>query len=435
MNYLPRGFGADAYSIDNQGIAHSQVYGSLARMKTLLDVPVEQVTEAEARAYQDYVDNYSRYWRQFFDPIAVRLNDTEDGSLELTTFILPLIDNSIYNQLRESVMHHEDQQALVVPQVEPSPVTQFSVNLRDEAWQQIAANFADLFQRYGGASPALLDDLGPGIHLAVFDADPVIALGSGDVLGAFGGDVLRAGGNQMFMIPAILSVLTRPCSVLVETKDPQRTASYLRQAASAWMSRSARQDNDFHVSFYQVDDRDAWVWSTDVVGIIKLRFGVQVTGRYLVIRNIPWSTEDRVVRAAEAPLNGAWLTVAPTAGRLQLPGLFASTADQERRAAIASLGRLYPLLLSGDADLGSAGQRHQQLFGFRPLHPPRGQWEWRDFQLASSVYGSASRQRQPGFDPQQPFGLMQTMESLTLSMQFEDAGLRSQITWKLRKGE
>jgi hypothetical protein len=49
------------------------------------------------------------------------------------------------------------------------------------------------------------------------------------------------------------------------------------------------------------------------------------------------------------------------------------------------------------------------------------------------VYGSAWRQRQPGFDPARPFGLMQSIESMQLNMQFEDAGLRSKIRWKLRE--
>ena len=270
-------------------------------LKTLQEVPVERVTPAEADSYKQYVDNYARYWRRFFDPIAVRLDDAPDGSLELTTFILPLIDNSIYNRLRESLLRREDQQPLVIPRVEPAPVLQFSANLRDEFWQKVVMDFSEFFQRYGGASPALLDDLGPSAHLAVFDADPVIALGSGDVMGAFGGNTLRAGGNEMLMLPVALSLLTRPCTILVETRDPERTARFLRQAAHGWTARPDRR-NDFQASFYQVDDRDSWVWSMSIVGLIKLRFGVEVKDRYLVIRNIPWSVQDRVVGTDRVPL-------------------------------------------------------------------------------------------------------------------------------------
>ena len=55
----------------------------------------------------------------------------------------------------------------------------------------------------------MMDDLGPAVHLAVFDADPVIALGSGDVMGAFGGSMMGTG-SDMLMASAALSLLTRP---------------------------------------------------------------------------------------------------------------------------------------------------------------------------------------------------------------------------------
>jgi hypothetical protein len=302
-----------------------------------------------------------------------------------------------------------------------------------EFWQETAGSFSDFFRRFGGASPALLDDLGPALHLAVFDADPVIALGSGDAMGAFGGNTLRGGGDMLFLAPA-LSLLTRPCTILIETRDPEQTARYLRQAANVWTAGTDRGSDDFRVSFYQVDGRDSWVWTMNFAGVIKLRFGVEVADRYLVIRNIPWSVQDRVVRTDTAALNTAGLSVWPAACQLELPGLFASAADQERRAAMSAAGRLVPLILSGAADIGSAEQRHGQLFGFRPLHPPVGQWIWQDGNLTSSVYGSAWRQRQPAFDPERPFGLMQSVESMQLNMQFEDAGLRSIIRWKLREG-
>ena len=429
LDYLPENFPEDEYSFDELGFVHSKSYGPLPGMKTLPEVPVDQVTPAEAEAYRLYVANYSRFWRQFFDPIAIRLDDTAEGELQLSTFILPLVDSSIYNQLRTFLMTSEDDKPLSIPSLKPTPVLQFSTNLRDEAWQQVARNFAGLFRRFGGASPALLDDLGPGAHLAVFDADPVIALGSGDVMGAFGGNILR-GGDEMLMLPVALSMLTRPCTILIETRDAEQTARYLRQAATAWANFLDANDDDFRVSFYQVDDRDSWVWSMEIVGLIKLRFGVEVTDQYLVIRNIPWSSQDQVVQVADADLNGAAMTLSPAACRLQLPGLFASAADQERKAALSGMGRLYPIVLSGLADVDSAADYHQRLFGFRPVHPSGGSWDWNNLKLTSTKYGAADRQRQPAFDPKRPFGLMQSVEVVDLQMQFEDAGLRSQITWK-----
>jgi hypothetical protein len=433
MEYVPSEFATDDYAIDAEGRVRSKTFGSLESMKTLLDVPIRTATPAEAQAYQRYVDNYMRYWSEFFDPIAIRLNDAPDRSLELTTFILPLIDSSIYNDLREVMLRREDSRPLVIPRMEPDPVLQFSVNLGDRFWQEFAGNMSDFFRRYGGASPALLDDLGPAVHLAVFDADPVIALGSGDVMGAFGGSMMGTG-SDMLMASAALSLLTRPCTILVETRDPEQTARYLRQAATVGIIEPrGRRFDDFRASFHQIDNQDRWVWSMDIAGVIKLRYGVQVAGNYLVVRNIPWSGSDRVVQVEPAGLCSAGLSVWPAACELQLPGLFASAAEQERLEAMSAIGRLYPLIISQVANVQTAEQRHGQLFGFRPLHPPSGHWVWHEGTLASSVYGSAQHQRQPDFDPQRPFGLMQAIESLQLNMQFEDAGLRSTIRWKLRE--
>ncbi|MCG8653643.1 MAG: hypothetical protein MI861_27645, partial [Pirellulales bacterium] len=291
--HLPEGWQSSGLSIEANGLVRSERYGSLPGMRTLPEIPLQQITPEEEEAYRLYVENYSRYWRRFFDPIAIRLDEVEANQLELATFILPLVDNSIYNGLRMMLAHQDDQTTLSVPIVEPTPVLQFSANLKEPAWQMVAGNFSEFFTRYSGASPAMLDDFGPSVHVAIFDADPIIAMGSGDIFGAFGGNVLRGGGDQMLMIPVVLSMLTRPCSIMVETKSPERTSQYLRQAALAGMARERRREN-FNVSFYQIDDRDQWVWTMDVFGVVKLRYGVEVVGKYLVIRNIPWSSDDRV---------------------------------------------------------------------------------------------------------------------------------------------
>ncbi|MDV6029976.1 MAG: hypothetical protein F9B45_07685 [Phycisphaera sp. RhM] len=429
--HLPQGWQGEDMTVDANGLVRSEHYDSLPRMRTLPEVPLDKVTPAEAEAYRRYVENYSRYWRRFFDPIAVRLDDVGRDQLELSTFILPLVDNSIYNGLKMFMAHQDDQTTLRVPIVEPTPVLQFSANLKDMAWQVVAGNFSEFFTRYSGASPAMMDDFGPSVHVAVFDADPIIAMGSGDIFGAFGGNVLRGGGNEMMMIPVALSMLTRPCSILVETKSPERTSQYLRQAALTGIS-SERRDRDFRASFYQVGDRDEWVWTMDVLGVVKLRYGVEVVDNYLVIRNIPWSSDDRVVSVAPADLNAALLQVSPSACKAQLPGLFAAASDANRQAVMSGLGRLYPFMLSGSKSVQQAAAEHQRLYGFYPRQLDGDQWRWTDFRMVSDTYGEPTRQRQPAFDPQQPFGLMNRIDSIQLNMQFEDDGLRSSVRWRLR---
>jgi hypothetical protein len=378
------------------------------------------------------VEEYSRFWRQFFDPIALRLNDTTDNGLELTTFILPLIDSSIYDGVRRGLLHHEDDKPLAMPILSPTPILQLSLNLRDEAWRELGRNFVQSFDRWIGISPTIVDDLGPSVHVAIFDADPVINLGSGDILGAFGGSGLRAGGAQMFMLPVMLSVLTRRSTVMIETQDPQRTVGLLRQAAGgwSWLDNEDQTDGFLRVSFYQEHGRDAWIWQLEALQAAKLRFGIEVIGPYVFIRNLPWAERERIVSIESVPQNGAALRVSPSACREQLRSLYASAADQQRQQAMAGASRLYPLLLSRTATIDNASTRHFELFGFYPVHPSGGAWLWQNQQLQSSTFGSVMQQRQPSYDENSARGLLDQIEQLQLSMQLEDAGLRSSIRWR-----
>ena len=232
-------------------------------------------------------------------------------------------------------------------------------------------------------------------------------------------------------IPIALSVLTRPCSLVMETRNPERTRQYLRQTTAG--RRQARQPFGFDVDFYGVERQDSWVCSMDVMGIMKLRYGLEVQGNYLMIRNIPWSNKDRAARVDTAPLNGVCLQAYPAACDLQLAGLFAAAQDRTLVSVMQDLGLLYPLVASGCATPETAAAEHFRLFGFKPAHPGGGKWVWDDFELASSQYGSVHRQTQPAYAREKTdIGLFSGIEHLCVSMQFEDTGLRTVVRWKAK---
>lgn len=432
--YLPTTWTATDFSIDDTGLVHSETYGTLTDMRSLSEIPIQDITSDEASAYKTYLDNYSRYWRRFFDPIAVRLNEPTPDQLELQTFILPLVDNSIYNGLRLAMETERKNQSLSVPLIEPTPVVKFSMNLSEQGWQTITENFSDLFTLYSGAGSALLDDLGPSVHLAIFDSDPVIALGSGDVFGSFGSSFSGGNADAMLILPVALSMLTRPCSVFVETQNPERTAQFLRQAATIRTDERNR-NNDFNIQVYQEGNSDKWVWMMNVMGVIKLRYGIEIIDNYVVIRNIPWSSDERIIEVVPAELNAAALQISPAACVEQLPGLFAAASDSNSRIAMSGLGRLFPFMLGNEKTIESAKSEHERLFGFYPKQVTGDLLTWKDNHLHSRDYGEPIRQRQPVFDPEKPFGLMNQIDFLRLNMQFEDDGLRSSIRWRTRQAK
>ncbi|GAB4339371.1 MAG: hypothetical protein Kow0089_12160 [Desulfobulbaceae bacterium] len=427
------------FSIDRDGVAHSVTYGTLADLRPLADIPVTAVSEAESLAYKNYLDNYNRYWRRFFDPIALRLDDMEDASLELTTFILPLIRNSVYDGLKTLLASREDDIPLRIPEITPKPVVMFSMNIPRKEEQKAARRDilrfgAEFFNNYTSIQPGIIKTLGPGIHFAILDADPVIALGSGDILGAFSGgtlNIVRGGG--MMLYPIALSMLTRPCVLLIETSDPQKTLSFLQKASTPSFRDPRRAPRGVEHDFYRTSGRNEWIYALNIFNTIKIRLGIVLQGNYLQIRNIPWTSLEETGTPREMELNGAQLEIAPAACEHQLPALFTSAAEQGRKTTFKGLGYLYPLMVSTTASVDEASEIHARLFGFRPVYRADDHWKWDGRELSSLLYGSVRKPVQPAHVAgDRDFGLLKDIDAMSLSMQFEESGLRASLRWKLR---
>ncbi|MFT5124714.1 MAG: hypothetical protein ACI97B_003351 [Verrucomicrobiales bacterium] len=428
--YLDAARTAGPITLDDDFVSHSKDYGSAARMASLQARPVEQVSEAEKKAYETYLAEYNRYWRRFFDPIAMRYDKAANGQHQLDTFILPLIDNSLYNSLQEMLTHHKAGTPLIVPTLVPEPVAMLSLNLNEEAWLEMMEGFGDTFQRFLGLDGALLDLLGPDVHMALMDADPILSLGNGELqtmFGQFGG---RADGD-MFWIPIFVSMLTRPTTFLLGLQDPDQVREKLLQMAIPSGQMEMRSFGE--ATLYKVTDEEKWIFKYTVEDIITVRFGLEIQGRYLVLNNMPYSNDIRIAHSQPAANNAAQLSLSPQACLKQLPSLFASAVEKSRSGALTGAAYLTPLMMAGAADVTAAQDWHGKLFGFEPRHPAGGTWTWEHAHLSSSLYGPPWRQQQPSYDPDnQGVGIMNRVADLHMSMQFEEDGLRSTVEWKLK---
>jgi hypothetical protein len=424
LGYVPQDVARPDYRLQPDLSVLSQKWGTLADLTTIETAAMETATQEEAEAYRTYVDEYRRYWRQYFDPIAMRLDDAPDGALEMTTFILPLIDSEMYKQLAGVV--GAVNKPLKVPHTKPEAVLQLSLNLSDDAWGGISSGFRDTLSQFTGISAELFDLLGPGLHIAVQDADPVITFGTSDLLGAFG--TSSFGGGLDMAIPFALSLLTRPCKIFLELQDAPRALELMRRAASF-----GGPDRQIDVSFRQIGNRDAWTYTFGVPGVMRFRLGLEIQNGYLVVSNIPWSDTMTIDRVDTRTLNGGAIQVRPDAVKLGLASLFATQAEQDQSAALTSMAALYPLLRTVASTPAEAAAKYAALFGTTPLHPGAGDWVWANGQIESTVYGSPIRWRAPAFDPARPnFGLFDGASLIDLTMQFEQGGLRAIARWRWR---
>jgi hypothetical protein len=413
-------------------VSVSEIYGTPRRMHSLTREPVDLISPTEKDAYAEYLTNYNRFWRRFFDPIAIRYEQKPGGQHELETFILPLIENSLYSGIRQAVSSNDN--PLPVPVIEPTPVAVLSVNLNDEAWVGMIEEFSDSLTETLGLDGSVLDLLGPDIHVALHDADPIISIGNGELAGMFS-QFSGMGNSEMFGISTIISMLTRPCSVHIGLSDPAEVRRILTR--SSWDNTRGGNIMDFaDGSLAKITGKDKWIYRISIEGIITLRFGIEVQDRYLVINNLPFSNEVTVTGNAPASNGAVALRLNPGACVIQAPALYSSAAEANRSATKIGAACLLPMILAGNEDIDAAREQHARIFGFTPVHPGTGTWSWNadHSELVSSTYASLRTNHQPEFDPEDTdTGIFRKVSRADFAMQFEEDGLRTTVTWKTRK--
>jgi hypothetical protein len=355
----------------------------------------------------------------------MRLDRVDDNTHELTTFILPLLDSRLYEQVADALAKVETGRRLDVPILSPVPYMIFSLNVSDDLRISLSKMLAGSLMQYTSVNPEIFDSIGSGIHLAVQDSTPIVALGSGDIWGALDKDMLRMEGFDSFL-PFLLSLMTQPATVLIELADPDQVKDFLSEA----VVRSAEGGGEGEL--HRLQDKEAWIYSLNVVDMFRLHLRVEIRNNYLLISNLPWSTQLEINGVAEAELNGAQLQLNLNEITQQLPALHTKVFTDYRKAAVDGMGYLYPLLITGVADtVPEAIARHSVVFGFKPVHPDTGQWLWRDSYLESTEFGSAFQPTQPEFRPgQKDFGLFPRLEMISVNVQLEDSGLRTRIRWR-----
>ncbi len=107
-------------------VALSDAYNNIHFATPLVELPIDKVTEGEARQYDQFRREYLGLWRQYFDPIGMRFS-LKEGQIKLDTYILPLVQNSQYNELRR--VTGGGTVSLDVNAIGPSTILQYMMHL------------------------------------------------------------------------------------------------------------------------------------------------------------------------------------------------------------------------------------------------------------------------------------------------------------------
>ena len=302
--------------------------------------------------------------------------------------------------------------------------------LPDKTWRGVAAGLDSLFEREFGISSEFYDLLGPAVHVAVEDGDPVVRLGSGELAGAFASAAgVNRGmrGSEMVYIGVLLNLLTRPTHIAVELTDPERAARLLE---NAYAKRGPSAGRDWvETDFVRRGPGREWLLSFRPERIASIDFSVRVEGRYLIVSNHPWGEPLRITGERPGGLAGVSLTFHPEARATSLPADFASAMRSERSLTLKGMGRLYPWMMALGESRDGAERANLRALGFAPSTPP-GEPAWQGGELLHPIFGGVWTARLPVYDRAARFGLFEGLSGATVSMQFEDDGLRTKLVWR-----
>ena len=400
----------------------SSLYGSLSQMTPLSDFAIDAISEVEAEGYQQYVDDYSRFWRTTFDPIAVHIEVGE--AVQIETLILPLINNSIYDAVRASIGGTAAK--LTMPKVTPAPITALSFKLPIATLQQFEGQWLHRSRRNRNQEQGdlLSNALGGQLHLALFDDEPLIGLGSADLVGAFSGPFLtgRRGGLSLYG-GLVASMLIQPAALFIELRegsDVQGLLNGLSQIADFGFGRRTLERYG----------KEGWVYTFNLENIIRYHLYIYQHDRYLVISNRPQPLQIEPATTSSTIANAAleinFSQIEKLGATLHLHAMQA-----QQKAWRRSVGQLLPLRWLNTTDANTAQTMYGRVFGLSPQLPPAAQafWPWPESEQwqASESY-LASELDLPAYHELSPqeklIGPFSTLERLRVDFKLVDEGVR-----------
>jgi len=462
------------YSLHSDGAAGlCSVHGGANSLTPCIEIPVRQASGEEADEYNAFVKQYNRYWRTFFDPIAIRLQITPKR-YRIETIILPLIDNSIYTGLSHLLAGEPES-------LDSAPVPKrniFSVGLRLKKEELIAplrggsrGSFFGLIdisaEEAGRIEEFISSGLGNQVAVHLYDSHPTFDF---NLPSFFGEALARSNGSSSSFssfevyISLLVASLSAPVYISVPVKDAKivdRFIEHLDQEL-ALTTRTPKggglfgTDYDFY-KFPLNGEQMARAYGIRF-GPIKFRVFWSRIGDNLYISSKPFILEDLI--AAEAARAGsgdvmaedrpqrshALLRIRPQNWNQVLADFRLGWAENNREACLnnlgllSSVGRAFMRQSNGAAgstagsgeELGAQVQRQaDRLYASHFFCPDDGHYLLMPDgkTISCSVHGSATSPRQPAAPVESSAlgKLLGDFSDLTTTLTFLDDGLRAVV--------
>lgn len=343
--------------------------GSLGFLKPNLESPLKLVSEREAKGYRDFVERYSNFWREYFDPIGIRFKKKSEG-IKIDICILPLIENSIYNQVK----------ALLGGAPQKHTIT----SMQGETLSLAARIGLDTVKilRNSSTDLKLLDAITGNLQIHGLDNYPTIDFEPGFVAA----ELMRGRARPDVLIGVLAWSLFHPLRATVEAKDATGAQSVLATLRGFGHLRDRWTNLDIYD--YEHGGKKITVFSLNIARIITFRFHTWIDGRNIHVT----STRDYAEKFLDAKKETQTITgnlvalYRPVQINREKPHIVQGNAEVIQKGCLAHLGtvKLASLVFPGE----DAAVAFSKRYGMKPVCPAGGNYAVKDGRPSHSIFGT-----------------------------------------------
>jgi hypothetical protein len=422
------------YSLDESGRAFCTVHNCLQYCTPIASVAIGKAAEVEAKDYKEFVDRYNNYWSKYFDPIGIRFK--VGNHIEVETCILPLIENSVYNQLREIVGGKpvELNSQLITDGTIVSIGGKF--NLDGDITREIQKMQQQVFPTLPGISNCFGDNL----SINFYDSDVLFTF-SESGMNMFG---RWMGLKEQIVFGLVASSINLPVYAVLDLKDEVLAATYIQEmlkvAQRKYSAEGRRGFAEFDIEPYSAGEYKGYEVNTVAcrLAIIKFRLYYAIASNRLIVSTKRYVLEkalDAIGSGQSSATANLQLKIKPRAFNKLRPIIRIGWQERMRDACLKNIEPVRALVECHGATEETLNAVSKKVEGVTLRCPSGGQYKYdnaRDM-VYCTVHGNRNHPKQP-VEVNENEGLidfLNRMNDFSVGFRFTEEGIMTKIAFDL----
>lgn len=431
-----------SYAFNTEGdTCTCSLHNRLRYLTPNAELSILNVSKAEAAEYDRYKSRFEQFWRQAFDPFAVRI--TAARRFKLESCVLPFANSNLYDELKKKV--DENAQPLDTARIAPSAVASLVMVPGRE-------NTADFLRMIPGVAEVVKEDptltdlswIGDRVSLHFCDGVVIFELDPTELKPLDIPLIGKASTTMQAAVGALLMSANMPVYATFDVENREKAERLLRQfSQQIFLKEGAIATLPANLDAYRLPDykeHDIYVLRARVhVAVVRLH--IALVGDQLVMTTKPEILREVIDASTAKPSDNPKMAhMLIRFNQRALKRLYDDVqlywAEKSRLACHRNIISIYNFHKLYDAPIEKIAELSEAKYGIRHYCPDNGKYSFDHdhSQIVCSVHGNRELSRQnPGLDRESSFAkFIETLDEVVVSLRFEEDALI--VTTEIERG-